>query len=253
MVMPDMDGWRVPPGAEEGARAGRHPDRDPVGPRQRPRRRPRAGGRRLPPQAAQHRQPARDRRALLPRRFFSTRLTLAWIDRGSIATIARDAPRPSGNRRARRAVVAGSARRAGAESDADSTTTATTPPAQRGRSPCPRPLVHAGDAALRAPLLPGGARVRRALRARRRTRLPPGHALPQLAAGGRVSITLIDHTDYANGFASSIPYNYIYAFRAPPDARRAVRLRRLRQAAHHPRAHPRRPPGHDPVLVPARW
>ena len=35
---------------------------------------------------------------------------------------------------------------------------------------------------------------------------------------GRVSITLNDHTDYADGFASSIPYNYIYAYGAPPDS-----------------------------------
>ena len=39
--------------------------------------------------------------------------------------------------------------------------------------------------------------------------------------------------------------------RAPELARRALRLRRLRQAAHHPRVHARRPPRHDPVLVPA--
>ena len=32
---------------------------------------------------------------------------------------------------------------------------------------------------------------------------------------GRVSITLNDQTDSANGFASSIPYNYIFAYAAP--------------------------------------
>ena len=35
---------------------------------------------------------------------------------------------------------------------------------------------------------------------------------------GHVSITLNDHTDGANGFASSVPYNFIYAFGSPPDA-----------------------------------
>ncbi len=35
---------------------------------------------------------------------------------------------------------------------------------------------------------------------------------------GRVSITLNDQTDYADGFASSLPFNYIYAYGAPPDS-----------------------------------
>jgi hypothetical protein len=34
---------------------------------------------------------------------------------------------------------------------------------------------------------------------------------------GRVSIALFDHTDSANGGATSIPYNHIYAFGVPPD------------------------------------
>jgi hypothetical protein len=35
---------------------------------------------------------------------------------------------------------------------------------------------------------------------------------------GRVNITLNDQTDSANGFASSIPYNFIYAYGVPPDS-----------------------------------
>jgi len=34
---------------------------------------------------------------------------------------------------------------------------------------------------------------------------------------GRISIMLADHTDGANGGATSVPYNFIYAFGAPPD------------------------------------
>mgnify|MGYP001140208550 CR=1 FL=1 len=34
---------------------------------------------------------------------------------------------------------------------------------------------------------------------------------------GRVSLLLTDQTDAANGGASSVPYNYIYAYGAPPD------------------------------------
>ena len=34
---------------------------------------------------------------------------------------------------------------------------------------------------------------------------------------GRVSLLLLDHTDSANGRASSVPYNFIEAFGAPPD------------------------------------
>jgi len=35
---------------------------------------------------------------------------------------------------------------------------------------------------------------------------------------GRVSITLNDQVDSANGFASSVPYNYIYAYGVPPGS-----------------------------------
>jgi Tol biopolymer transport system component len=35
---------------------------------------------------------------------------------------------------------------------------------------------------------------------------------------GRVNITLNDDTDDANGFASSIPYNFIYAYGVPPNS-----------------------------------
>jgi Tol biopolymer transport system component len=35
---------------------------------------------------------------------------------------------------------------------------------------------------------------------------------------GRVNITLNDNTDAANGFASSIPYTFIYAYGVPPDS-----------------------------------
>jgi len=35
---------------------------------------------------------------------------------------------------------------------------------------------------------------------------------------GRVSVLLTDQTDAANGGASSVPYNFIYAWGAPPDA-----------------------------------
>jgi Tol biopolymer transport system component len=34
---------------------------------------------------------------------------------------------------------------------------------------------------------------------------------------GRISIALFDHTDTANGGATSLPYNHIYAYGAPPD------------------------------------
>jgi Tol biopolymer transport system component len=34
---------------------------------------------------------------------------------------------------------------------------------------------------------------------------------------GRVSIALFDHTDTANGGATSVPYNHIYAYGVPPD------------------------------------
>src|SRR6478609_3868582 len=34
---------------------------------------------------------------------------------------------------------------------------------------------------------------------------------------GRVSVLLEDQTDGANGGATSVPYNFIYAFGAPPD------------------------------------
>ena len=34
---------------------------------------------------------------------------------------------------------------------------------------------------------------------------------------GRISIALFDHTDTANGGATSVPYNHIYAYGAPPD------------------------------------
>src|SRR5438105_2853559 len=33
---------------------------------------------------------------------------------------------------------------------------------------------------------------------------------------GRVDVTLNDHTDDANGFASSVPQNYLFGFGAPP-------------------------------------
>ena len=35
--------------------------------------------------------------------------------------------------------------------------------------------------------------------------------------GGRVSVVLTDSGDAANGGASSVPYNFIYAYGAPPD------------------------------------
>ncbi len=35
---------------------------------------------------------------------------------------------------------------------------------------------------------------------------------------GKVNITLNDNTDSANGFASSIPYTFIYAYGVPPDS-----------------------------------
>jgi Tol biopolymer transport system component len=33
---------------------------------------------------------------------------------------------------------------------------------------------------------------------------------------GRINITLNDHTDFANGFASSVPQNFVFGFGAPP-------------------------------------
>ncbi len=38
------------------------------------------------------------------------------------------------------------------------------------------------------------------------------------STSGRINITLNDQTDYADGFASSIPYNFVYGFGAPPGA-----------------------------------
>src|SRR4051812_20951191 len=35
---------------------------------------------------------------------------------------------------------------------------------------------------------------------------------------GRVNITLNDQTDFADGFASSVPHNFIFGFGAPPGA-----------------------------------
>ena len=35
---------------------------------------------------------------------------------------------------------------------------------------------------------------------------------------GRVNITLEDQTDFADGFASSIPQNFVFGFGAPPSA-----------------------------------
>src|SRR5262247_1216102 len=34
---------------------------------------------------------------------------------------------------------------------------------------------------------------------------------------GRTSVLLVDQTDSANGGASSVPYNFIYAYGSPPD------------------------------------
>lgn len=34
---------------------------------------------------------------------------------------------------------------------------------------------------------------------------------------GRIDITLVDNTDSANGFASSLPYNFIWGFAVPPE------------------------------------
>ena len=54
--------------------------------------------------------------------------------------------------------------------------------------------------------------------ARRRARLSPDHPLPQLASRAAASAcSLTDQTDAANGGASSVPYNFIYAYGAPPD------------------------------------
>ena len=35
--------------------------------------------------------------------------------------------------------------------------------------------------------------------------------------GGRIDLTLIDQTDSANGYANSVPSNYIYAYGVPPE------------------------------------
>jgi hypothetical protein len=35
---------------------------------------------------------------------------------------------------------------------------------------------------------------------------------------GRINITLNDQTDYADGFASSVPLNFIFGYGAPPGA-----------------------------------
>ena len=53
--------------------------------------------------------------------------------------------------------------------------------------------------------------------ARRRDAYRLVHPLPRLATEGTISVLLTDQTDQANGSASSVPYNFISAFGAPPD------------------------------------
>ena len=122
--------------------------------------------------------------------------------------------RPLGRGRAGGTLASAQAARAEIDVDVDEDVRALP-----GAASADRELVHARDAALRAPLLPRGARVRGTRRARRRARLPPHHPLPELAsrAGASTSRSL-DHTDDANGLASSVPYNFI-----TPTARRPRR------------------------------
>ena len=89
--------------------------------------------------------------------------------------------------------------------------------------------------------------------ARRRARLPPGHALPQLAAERDASACCsLDHTDARERLRQLGALQlHRRVRRAARRDGRALRLRRLRQAADHARVHPRRPPGHDPELVSA--
>jgi Tol biopolymer transport system component len=89
-------------------------------------------------------------------------------------------------------------------------------------APCPsRPadgaVAHPGDPALRAALLPEEREFaeRSARAAERAYRLVTRYLNWQ--PRGRVSVLLTDQGDAANGGASSVPYNFIYAYGAPPD------------------------------------
>ena len=79
-----------------------------------------------------------------------------------------------------------------------------------------RDVVHAPHAALPHSLLRRGALARRPRRAHRRARLPAHTHYLNWLPSGRIDITLNDITDDANGFASSVPQNFIFAYGAPP-------------------------------------
>ena len=241
MMMPEMDGWLLRQELKKSPDLASIPDRDPVRARRRARRRPGAGRRRLPAQAAQHREPARDRRALLPPgvpqlsrnpalECATCRCGRRWAVRargGCWRPPVPRAPTSTSTRRRGRARAAAAAAALGA-------------------------LADARDAALRAALLSGGARVRGARGARRRARLPPDHALPQLGAE-RARQPAAHRSDRRRERPRQLrPLQlHLRLRRAARRDGRALRLRRLRQAADHARVHPRRAPRHDPELVPA--
>ncbi len=121
----------------------------------------------------------------------------------------------------------------------------------------PPPLPNARWLTLETPhfelhFYPDEQRVRDRVGARRRARLPSDHALPQLGAGRPRQRG--PHRRGRRGERRrqlGAVQLHLGVRRASRRDGRAVRLRRLREAADHPRVHARRAPGHHPQLVPA--
>jgi len=104
-----------------------------------------------------------------------------------------------------------------------------TTPAARRRDAAARALAHDVHAPLSHPLYDEErALAERAAHVVERAHLRLTSYLNWLPSG-RIDVTLNDHTDSANGFASSVPLNTCSATARRRVARRAQRLRRLPQ------------------------